>query len=82
MASDEELSKHIQAYERGDEPDATELRARVRQLESATRDANAALAERIERRERDGVTHDDLIGVLERLDAIESRLDDLEAELP
>lgn len=79
MVSDDELARHVEAYERTGRDG--ELRTRVDRIEERTRIVHDELLHRIEAARANAATRDDLSDIVERLDAIESRLDDLEADV-
>lgn len=80
MVSDDELERRIDAFEQGEQGDA-ELEERVEQLERDARDVHGELARRIEHAEEQAVTSVELESVIDRLDAVETRLDELESRV-
>ena len=78
MVSDDELARHVEAYERCGERDG--LEQRVERIAEHTRIVHDELYHRIESARANAATRDDLTVLVERLEDIESRLDELEAD--
>ena len=81
MASDEEIARQVERMETargiGEEPCRAELEAF---RETAT-DVHDELARRVQKVDDEAVSNDELAAVLERIEDIEARLDDLEERL-
>jgi tetrahydromethanopterin S-methyltransferase subunit G len=79
MVSDDELARHVEAFERtGTRAD---LEERVDRIERHARTVHDELLHRVEATRANAATRDDLADIVDRLDTIESRLDALETEL-
>jgi polyhydroxyalkanoate synthesis regulator phasin len=81
MASDEELARHVSQVEgcRGhDGPSAVE---ELDEYREAAGEIHDELARRIEQIDEKSADEADLAAVVERLERLESRLDDLESRL-
>jgi tetrahydromethanopterin S-methyltransferase subunit G len=78
MVSDDELARHVEAFERtGEQGD---LEERVDRIERHARTVHDELLHRVEATRANAATRDDLSDIVERLEAIETRLDALESD--
>lgn len=89
MVSDDELERRIAEFERTGSPDqcpgpsagSNENVERLERLEENARDVHQELARRIERTQESAADEASLRDLVARVEAIERRLEDLEAQL-
>lgn len=81
MASDEELARHVSQMEGCRGHGDTSAVAELDEYREAAGEIHNELARRIERVDDESADETDLAAVVERLDRLEARLDDLESRL-
>jgi hypothetical protein len=80
MVSDEELKQHVKRVEQ-EQAMAPEVAHRIDELESTARCVHNELARRIESTAADSADADSLVALESRIEAMERRLERLEASL-